>query len=60
MYPADGPQSQLEWNASLNPIYVPAPTEKTKYHRKVSLVPNIWHIYVLIVQLSDFYYCDHR
>jgi len=41
MYPSEGPQSQLEWNASLNPIGAPAPTETTKYHRKTSIIATI-------------------
>ncbi|KAF8632630.1 hypothetical protein AX15_001830 [Amanita polypyramis BW_CC] len=41
MYPSDGPQSQLEWNASLSPVNAPIPTEKTKYHRKTSIIATI-------------------
>ncbi|KAF8736010.1 hypothetical protein AX14_001015 [Amanita brunnescens Koide BX004] len=41
MYPSDGPQSQLEWNASLTPVNAPVPTEKTKFHRKTSIIATI-------------------
>lgn len=41
MYPLDGPQSQLEWNASLNSIEASGPTEKTKFHRKTSIIATI-------------------